>query len=239
VLLAASELGKIFPMMMTAAGSLAPAKVLIIGAGVAGLQAIATAKRLGAVVEAYDIRPVVEEQVKSLGARFVKLAMKSEDAQTAGGYAKEQTDEDRQRQAELMAKHVIGADCVITTAALFGKAPPMLIPADVVKKMKPGAVLIDIAADVDAGRGNCEATQPGRIITTDNGVIIDGTLNLPSMLSVDASQAYANNMFAFLEEIIEGGQVLLDLEDEVQRGAVITHGGEVVNELVKSALEAA
>ncbi len=239
VLLAANHSAKMFPMMMTAAGTISPAKVFIIGAGVAGLQAIATAKRLGAIVEAYDIRPVVEEQVKSLGARFVKLAIKAEDAETAGGYAKEQTEEDRQKQAELMAKHVIGADCVITTAALFGKAPPMLIPADVVNQMKAGSVLIDIAADPDAGRGNCEATKPGEVYTTEHGVIIDGTLNLPATLSVDASQAYANNIFAFLEEITENGSILLDLEDEVQQGALITHQGEIRNELVKTTMESA
>lgn len=236
VLLAANQSAKMFPMMMTAAGTISPAKVFIIGAGVAGLQAIATAKRLGAIVEAYDIRAVVEEQVKSLGGRFVKLAVKAGDAETAGGYAKEQTDEDRKKQAELMAKHVIGADCVITTAAIFGKSPPMLIPADVVNRMKPGAVLMDMAADPDAGRGNCELTKPGEVITTETGVIIDGTLNLPSTLSVDASQAYANNMFAFLEEITEGGQILLDLDDEVQKGAMIVHKGEVVNELVKNSM---
>lgn len=238
VLLAANQSAKMFPMMMTAAGTISPAKVFIIGAGVAGLQAIATAKRLGAIVEAYDIRAVVEEQVKSLGGRFVKLAVKAGDAETAGGYAKEQTDEDRKKQAELMAKHVIGADCVITTAAIFGKSPPMLIPADVANQMKPGAVLMDMAADPDAGRGNCELTKPGEVFTTETGVIIDGTLNLPSTLSVDASQAYANNMFAFLEEITEGGQILLDLDDEVQKGAMIVNKGEVVNELVKNAMAA-
>lgn len=233
VLLAAAASPRVYPMMITAAGTISPAKVFVIGAGVAGLQAIATARRLGAVVEAFDVRPVVEEQVKSLGARFVKLPMPTGDAQTAGGYAKELSEEDRKKQSDLMSKHVIGADAVITTAAVFGKAPPLLIPNEVVAQMKAGAVIIDLAADVDAGRGNCEATKPGQVYTTDNGVLIDGTINLPATLSVDASQAYANNMYAFLEEIIKDGQVVLNLSDEIQKGACITHGGEVVNEMVK------
>jgi len=233
VLLAAAASPRVYPMMITAAGTISPAKVFVIGAGVAGLQAIATARRLGAVVEAFDVRAVVEEQVKSLGARFVKLPMPTGDAQTAGGYAKELSEEDRKKQSDLMSKHVIGADAVITTAAVFGKAPPLLIPNEVVAQMKAGAVIIDLAADVDAGRGNCEATKPGQVYTTDNGVLIDGTINLPATLSVDASQAYANNMYAFLEEIIKDGQVVLNLSDEIQKGACITHGGEVVNEMVK------
>lgn len=233
VLLAAAASPRVYPMMITAAGTISPAKVFVIGAGVAGLQAIATARRLGAVVEAFDVRAVVEEQVKSLGARFVKLPMRTGDAQTAGGYAKELSEEDRKKQSDLMSKHVIGADAVITTAAVFGKAPPLLIPNEVVAQMKAGAVIIDLAADVDAGRGNCEATKPGQVYTTDNGVLIDGTINLPATLSVDASQAYSNNMYAFLEEIIKDGQVVLNLSDEIQKGACITHGGEVVNEMVK------
>ncbi len=237
VLLAAAASPRMYPMMITAAGTISPAKVFVIGAGVAGLQAIATARRLGAVVEAFDVRAVVEEQVKSLGARFVKLPLPAGDAQTAGGYAKELSEEDRQRQSELMSKHVIGADAVITTAAVFGKAPPLLIPGDVVARMKAGSVIIDLAADADAGRGNCEATKPGRVITTGNGVLIDGPLNLPATVSVDASQAYANNMLAFLEEIVKDGQVALNLMDEIQKGACITHDGEVVNELVKKSLD--
>jgi NAD(P) transhydrogenase subunit alpha len=235
VLLAAASSPRMFPMMITAAGTISPAKVFVIGAGVAGLQAIATARRLGAVVEAFDVRAVVEEQVKSLGARFVKLPLSAGDAQTAGGYAKELSEEDRQRQSDLMSKHVIGADCVITTAAVFGKAPPLLIPREVVAQMKAGAVIIDLAADEAAGRGNCESTKPGERITTDNGVLIDGTLNLPATLAVDASQAYANNMLAFLDEVAKGGVITLNLADEIQKGACMTHGGEVVNELVKKA----
>jgi NAD(P) transhydrogenase subunit alpha len=242
VVRAAAACPKIFPMMMTAAGTIAPAKVFVIGAGVAGLQAIATAKRLGARVEAYDVRPVVKEQVQSLGARFVELPVAAEDAETAGGYAKEQTDEQRQQQAELMAKHVIGADVVITTAAIFGKAPPLLIPQDVVAKMKAGAVLIDLAADPTSGRGNCQATKPGETITTDNGVIIDGTLNLAGKTPTDATQMYAANMLAFLKEIVDTSadqpQLKLDVEDDIQKGAMITHDGKVVNEMIATALEA-
>ena len=236
VIRAAAACPKMFPMMITAAGTIAPSKVFVIGAGVAGLQAIATAKRLGAVVEAYDIRPAVKEQIQSLGARFVELPLTRADAQTEGGYAREQTDEDRQKQVELMTRHVIGADCVITTAAVFGKPPPLLIPDPVVQQMRPGSVLMDLAADPDAGRGNCEATRPGQQYTTPNGVLIDGTLNLPALKPVHASQAYANNMLAFLKELILDGQLKIDLEDQVQGGAAITHGGKVVNEMVEKAL---
>ncbi len=246
VLQAASHSARIFPMLITAAGTIAPAKVLVVGVGVAGLQAIATAKRLGAVVEAYDVRAATKEQVQSLGARFVELPTAKQDDKATGGYAKEQTEDERKQQADLMAKHVIGADAVITTAALFGKAPPLLIPADVVARMSRGSVIIDLAADVDAGRGNCEVTRPGEVYTTDRGVIVDGTLNLPSLLAVNASQVYANNMLAYLKEIIaapakgapagSAAQLKLDMADEVQKGATITHGGEVVNEMVKKSL---
>ena len=215
VLLAANAGSKIYPMMITAAGTIAPSRVLVIGAGVAGLQAIATAKRLGAIVEAYDVRPVVKEQVQSLGARFVELPIETGDAQAEGGYAKEQSDEQRRKQAELMAKHVIGADAVISTAAVFGKAPPLLITRDVVERMHSGAVIVDMAADADAGRGNCEMTEPGSNVTTPGGVLIVGHTNLPSLVPVHASQAYANNMHALLKELIVDGQIKLDLEDEI------------------------
>jgi NAD(P) transhydrogenase subunit alpha len=234
VLMAANAGSKIYPMMITAAGTMAPSRVLVIGAGVAGLQAIATAKRLGAIVEAYDVRPVVKEQVQSLGARFVELPIETGDAQTEGGYAKEQSDEQRRKQAELMAKHVIGADAVITTAAVFGKAPPLLITRDVVERMRSGAVIVDMAADADAGRGNCELTEPGKDITTTGGVLIIGRTNLPALVPVHASQAYAHNMHALLKELIVDGQIKLDFEDEIQKGAAITHDGQIVNEMVKS-----
>jgi len=237
VLLAADKCPKMFPMMITAAGTIAPAKVFVIGAGVAGLQAIATAKRLGAVVEAYDVRAVTKEQVKSLGARFVELPTAAQDDAATGGYAKEQTEEERKQQAELMAKHVTGADVVITTAALFGKAPPLLIPADVVKDMKRGAILVDMAADRTAGRGNCEMTRPGETVTTDNDVTLIGTLNLPGLVPGDASNVYANNVLNLLKELLDGDKLKIDLTDELQKGAVITHDGLLVNEMVKQAME--
>ncbi len=245
VLMAANACRKMMPMLITAAGTLAPARVFVLGAGVAGLQAIATAKRLGAIVEAYDVRPAVKEQVQSLGARFVELGPTTSDAETAGGYAKEQTEEDRRRQIEQMARHVQNADAVIATAAIFGKAPPLLIPADTVRGMARGSIVVDIAADLDAGRGNCELTKPGERIVTEQGVVIDGTLNLPALLPVHASQAYANNMLAFLKEIIapvEGdtpaATLKLDLGDEIQKGAAITHEGEITNDLVRTKLGA-
>ncbi|MEX1016738.1 MAG: Re/Si-specific NAD(P)(+) transhydrogenase subunit alpha [Phycisphaeraceae bacterium] len=233
VVMAAERAPKMFPMMITAAGTIAPARVFILGAGVAGLQAIATAKRLGAVVEAFDVRPATKEQVQSLGGRFVELPLQTADAETTGGYAKEQSDEQRKQQAELMAKHVTGADAVIATAAVFGKAPPMLIPADVVKQMRPGSVIVDLAADPAHGRGNCESTRPGEQYTTDNDVTIVGTLNLPALVPVHASQVYANNMHAFLKELLKEGELTLNLDDEIQKGACITHAGEVRNAMVK------
>lgn len=252
VLLGANHCPKLLPMMITAAGTLAPARVFVIGVGVAGLQAIATAKRLGAVVEAYDVRPATKEQVLSLGARFVELSTSSADA-------KEQTDEERQQQAELMAKHVTGADIVITTAAVFGKAPPRLIPADVVTRMKPGTVIVDLAASEDHGAGNCELTRPGQTFTADAGVTIVGTTNLPGTLPVHASTALANNIYALLDTLIattpvpgnsdeDGGgddapeepagpRLALDLDDEIHMGALITHAGEIVDDLVRSIIE--
>ncbi len=238
VLLAADKCPKMFPMMITAAGTIAPARVFVIGVGVAGLQAIATAKRLGAIVEAYDVRAVTKEQVLSLGARFVELPTAAQDDADSGGYAKEQTDEERQKQAELMAKHVTGADVVITTAALFGKAPPMLIPADVVKDMKTGSIVVDMAADKKAGRGNCELTRAGEVYETDNGVTLIGTLNLPGLVPGDASSVYANNVLNLMKELLDDeGNLKIDLEDEVQKGCIITHGGEVANDMVKQAME--
>ena len=243
-ILAAESSAKMFPMMMTAAGTIAPSRVMVIGAGVAGLQAIATAKRLGAVVEAYDVRPAVKEQVESLGGRFIDLPMTKHDSETEGGYAREQTEDERQQQQELMAKHVAASDAVITTAAVFGKAPPMLIPKEVVDRMHEGSVIVDLAADVDAGRGNCELTQPGKRISVngadggiDGGVTIVGETNLPALASVHASQMYANNMLAFLKEFLAEGKVQLTLDDEIQSAAMITHGGEVVNAMAADAIK--
>ena len=232
VLLAADCGAKIYPMLMTASGTIAPSKVFVIGAGVAGLQAIATAKRLGAVVEAFDVRPVVKEQVQSLGARFVELELDASDAEAADGYAKHQSQQQQEKQAELMAKHVITADAVITTAAVFGKDPPLLIGHDVVQKMQSGSVIVDVAADRDAGRGNCEDTRPDQRLVTDNGVRIIGETNLPALVPVHASQSYANNLNSFLKEIMIDGELRIDLKDEIQKGAAITHGGDVTNEMV-------
>ncbi|MEM1108678.1 MAG: NAD(P) transhydrogenase subunit alpha [Planctomycetota bacterium] len=266
VLLGASHCPKLMPMMITAAGTLSPARVLVVGVGVAGLQAIATAKRLGAIVEAYDVRPATKEQVLSLGARFIELPG-SGAGETAGGYATEQSDEQRAQQAELMAKHVVSADVVITTAAVFGKAPPLLVPADVVARMKPGSVLVDLAANATHGRGNCELTRPGEITTTDNRVTLVGTTNLPGTLPVHASSVYANNVYALLETLIQqpdtgndegeeqledsdaasdsgggsdsgsGPSLKIDLDDDIHLGVLITQGGQIVNDLVKGMVE--
>lgn len=245
VMLAAGHCPKVFPMMITAAGTLAPARVVVLGVGVAGLQAIATAKRLGAVVEANDIRAATKEQVQSLGARFIELPnVKGQDDKATGGYARELTDEEKTQQQALVAKHVTMADAVIATAAVFGKAPPVLIPTEVVERMQPSSVIVDVAADPAAGRGNCAATRPGEVYTTAHGVTIVGTLNLPALVPVHASQAYANNMHAMLKEIVQtpkdppgSPQALrIDLADEVQKGAVITHDGAIVNEAVRNAL---
>jgi NAD(P) transhydrogenase subunit alpha len=237
VILAARQCPKIFPMMMTAAGTIAPSKIFVIGAGVAGLQAIATAKRLGARVEAYDVRPVVKEQVESLGARFVELPARQADALAQGGYACEQTDEQREKQQELMAKTIIAADCVIATAAIFGKAPPLLIDHDVVAQMHAGDVIVDMAADTDTGRGNCAATQPGQTVVTDQGVTVVGETNLPGLVPAHASLAYANNMRSFLTELFDdNGNLAPDMNDELIKGPTITHDGQVVNEMVKNAM---
>jgi NAD(P) transhydrogenase subunit alpha len=235
-LLGADAAPKIFPMMTTAAGTIRPAKALVVGAGVAGLQAIATARRLGALVEAYDVRPATKEQVQSLGARFIELGDGESDSETAGGYAKQQSEEEQKRQAEQMAKHVIGADVIITTAAVFGKAPPLIIPQDVVDRMHPGTVIVDMAADENAGRGNCEATRPGETYTTENGVTIIGTRELPTLLPIHASEVFANNMQAFLKAITgDEAALAINLDDEVQAGSAITHQGQIVNDTVKEA----
>ncbi len=249
-LLAADHLPKLMPMMITAAGTLRPSKVFVLGAGVAGLQAIATAKRLGAQVEAFDVRAATKEQVQSLGARFVELDL-GDDASTAGGYAKELTDEQKAKQAELMHKHMVAADAVIATAAVFGKAPPLLIPQATVDAMQPGSVIVDLAASPAHGRGNCEATRPGEVFTTDQGVTIVGTLNLPATLPVHATQAFAGNTDALLKELVTQAveakeakddrpaveaapaKLNLDLTDDIQAAAVIVHDGAVRNELVK------
>lgn len=231
VIEAAYAFGKGFPMMMTAAGTVAAAKVFVMGVGVAGLQAIATARRLGAVVTATDVRPATKEQVESLGAKF--LAVEDEEfknAQTAGGYAKPMSPEYQAKQAVLTGEHIRKQDIVITTALIPGRAAPVLVSAEQVASMKPGSVLIDLA--VEAG-GNVEGSRPGEIVTTANGVQIVGWTNLPGRIAADASALYARNLVAFLGLIIKDGAVALDLDDEILKAAVVTHGGAVVHEGVR------
>jgi NAD(P) transhydrogenase subunit alpha len=225
VLMAAERLPKYFPMLTTAAGTVPPARVFVIGAGVAGLQAIATAKRLGALVEAYDVRPAVKEQVESLGARFVQLEIETKDAQDAGGYAKEQSADQVRRQQELMAKTVARADVVITTALIPGRPAPRLVSAEMVGQMRPGSVVVDLAAE--AG-GNCELTRPGAEVVRD-GVTICGQVNLPSALAVDASRLYSRNITSFLTYLVKNGGIGLNLGDEIVRETLLTHEGKVVH----------
>ncbi|MDQ6709327.1 MAG: Re/Si-specific NAD(P)(+) transhydrogenase subunit alpha [Candidatus Dormibacteraeota bacterium] len=232
VLMAANRLGKFFPLLITAAGTVTPARVLVLGAGVAGLQAIATARRLGAVVEAYDVRPAVKEEVKSLGASFVELALEAQEGQ--GGYAKEQSEEFLRRQRELIGDHVAAADVVITTAAIPGRRSPILVTKDMVLRMRPGSVLVDLAAD---GGGNVEATKPGEVIVL-NGVTVDGTRNVASTMPVHASQLFSRNVSALLLSLLKDGNLSLNLNDEVVKGACLTHGGEIINPRAKEALEA-
>jgi NAD(P) transhydrogenase subunit alpha len=230
VLTAASRLPKFFPMFMTAAGTVAPAKVLVIGAGVAGLQACATAKRLGGVVEAFDQRPAVKEQVLSLGARFVEVPTE-EEAESKGGYAKELSEEYKKRQAELIHKHVLKSDVVITTALIPGKRAPILITEEMVKAMKPGSVIVDLAADFG---GNCGFTEPGKEVEK-HGVLISGLTNVASSMPVHASQMFSKNVEKFLVHLSEkdGSKLKLDMEDEITAGSMITRDGEVVNEMVR------
>ena len=231
-LMAADLSGRFFPMLTTAAGTIRPSKVLVIGAGVAGLQAIATAKRLGAIVEGYDVRSATKEQVQSLGAKFVDTGVAAEGS---GGYARELTDDEKRKQADILAKHIAAADAVITTAAIPGRPSPKIIPAAVVAQMKPGAVIIDLAAE---GGGNCELTQPGKRIEH-NGVVIYGPLNVPSMLPVHASEMYAKNLLNFLTPVIKDGELRLDWDDEVIRDSALTHAGEIKHEPTRALVEGA
>ena len=222
VLLAATTAGRLFPMLVTAAGTLPPARVLVLGAGVAGLQAIATARRLGAVVSAFDVRPAVKEQVESLGAKFLQLEI-AEQAETAGGYAKQLSEETHRRELAFIAQHVKDADVVITTAAIPGKRAPLLITADAVRGMKPGAVIVDLAAETG---GNCEVTEPGKDVRRD-GVLVLGPLNLPSTVPLHASQMYARNVASFLLHVVQDGRLNLDFSDEIIRETCVTHAGEI------------
>jgi NAD(P) transhydrogenase subunit alpha len=232
VLLAAEHLPKMFPMMMTAAGTIAPAKVFIIGAGVAGLQAIASSRRLGAQVEAYDLRPAVKEQVESLGAKFVEMELEASGAEDAGGYAKEMDEEFYRKQRELMTRVVAEHDVVITTAAVPGKKAPLLITAEMVRGMAPGSVIVDLAAERG---GNCELTRPGEVVV-EQGVTILGPLNLATEVPYHASQMYAKNISTLLLLMTKDGELHLDLEDEVLRETMITHQGKITNIRVRDAL---
>jgi len=222
VLLAANELPKFFPLMMTAAGTIRPAKVLVLGAGVAGLQAIATARRLGALVEAFDTRPVVKEQVESLGAKFLELDVTTEEV---GGYAKELAEEHLRREQELIHRHCLEADVVITTALVPGRRAPLLIRETTVREMRPRSVIVDLAAEMG---GNCELTVPGETVVR-YGVTIMGPLNLPSEMAYTASQMYARNVATLLEHLAPKGEFVWNLEDEITRGVVLTKDGTILH----------
>lgn len=225
VLMAGDRLPRIFPMLTTAAGTITPARVFIIGCGVAGLQAIATAKRLGAVVSAYDLRPVVKEQVQSLGGRFVEIAVEAKDAQDARGYATAQGEEFYKKQRELLAKVVAESDVVITAAVIPGKKSPVLVTKEMVASMSPGSVIVDLAAERG---GNCELTKSEEVIV-EHGVTIDGTINLASTVPYHASQMYAKNVATFLIYMVKDGTLQINPQDEIVRETLITQGGEIVN----------
>lgn len=226
VLMAATRLGVYMPLLMTAAGTIRPAKVLILGAGVAGLQAIATAKRLGAQVEAFDVRPVVKEQVESLGAKFIEVESGSDEGVGEGGYAKETSEDYKQRQQELIHTHISKADVVITTALIPGKPAPLLIPKIMVDSMKPGSMIMDLAAE---NGGNCELTQKDNVIEH-NQVTIDGTSNIPGTMPVHASELYAKNISAFLTYMVKDGELNIDLDDEIISGSLFTYKGKITHE---------
>jgi NAD(P) transhydrogenase subunit alpha len=228
-LIGAGHLDRYLPMMMTAAGTIPPAKVLVLGAGVAGLQAIATAKRLGAVVEAFDIRPAVKEQVESLGASFVEVPLEEKDTESSGGYAKELSERNQEKQREVIHQHVKKSDIVITTALIPGKPAPLLVTKQMVDDMKPGSVVVDIAAEQG---GNCEVTEPGKT-SAHNRVIIAAPLNLPSMLANHASKLYSKNVLSLLDLLIEEGEPNFNFEDQIILNATVTHEGEIVSPFVK------
>lgn len=233
VMLAAAYAPRIFPLLMTAAGTLQSARVFVIGAGVAGLQAIATAKRMGAVISAYDVRPAVKEQVQSVGAKFVELPLDTADAQDKGGYAKAQSEEALAKQRELMAKTIAESDVVISTALVPGKPAPKLVPADAVNQMKLGSVIVDLAAERG---GNCELTQPGKIVDH-NGITIIGIENLAGTVPLHASQVYSNNVVNLLSVMIaKDGTFKLDTADEIIKATLVCHQGQLVNDMVAKSL---
>jgi len=234
VLLAADSLPKMFPMMMTAAGTISPAKVFVVGAGVAGLQAIASSKRQGAIVEAYDVRPAVKEQIESLGGKFLELELEAGDAEDKGGYAKAMGEDFYRKQREMMAKVVAENDVVITTAAVPGKKAPILITAEMVRGMTPGSVIVDLAAERG---GNCELTRAGETVV-ENGVMIIGPLNIPTTLPFHASQMYAKNVATFLAHLVKEGKVELNMEDEITRDTMVCRDGEIVNPAMREGANA-
>lgn len=229
VIIAAQELPKIFPLMMTAAGTIKPAKVVVIGAGVAGLQAVATAKRLGAQVEVSDIRPAVKEQVESLGAKFIEVV--DEQGSDSGGYAKEASEDFKRRQAEELKKRIAAADVVITTALIPGRGAPKIVTEEMVKLMKDGSVIVDLASEMG---GNCAYTKPGARVKK-NGVLIIGDLNLPGTIPLDSSQVFAKNISAFVQLLVKDGKIIIDKSDEVIAGCLVTLNGEPYH---KNAIEA-
>jgi NAD(P) transhydrogenase subunit alpha len=229
VVLAADTSPRIFPMLTTAAGTITPGRVLVIGAGVAGLQAIATARRLGAVASAYDLRPAAKEQVQSLGGRFVELPIEAKDAEDARGYARAQDETFYKRQRELLGKVVTESDVVISAAVIPGKKPPILVTKEMVASMAPGSVIVDLAGERG---GNCELTRPGEIVV-EHGVTIIGWFNLASTVPYHASQMYARNVSAFLLYLVKDGKLQLDMQDEIVRETMLTRGGEVVNARVR------
>ncbi|MGO8751263.1 MAG: Re/Si-specific NAD(P)(+) transhydrogenase subunit alpha [Thermoguttaceae bacterium] len=233
VLLASLALSRMFPMLITAAGTLHAAKVLVVGAGVAGLQAIATARRLGAMVSAYDVRAAVKEQVQSLGAKFVEMPLDPGQAEGRGGYAQEMGEEFYRRQRELMARVVAESDVVITTAAVPGKKAPVLVTAEMVAQMSAGSVLVDVAAERG---GNCELTRPGETLVA-HGVTILGPIDLPGQIPHDASQLYAKNIATFLQYLVKDGRVRFDMDDEIIRETLITRDGKVVHPKIAALLE--
>ena len=234
VLIGAAAMPRMCPMMMTAAGTIAPARVFVVGAGVAGLQAIASARRLGAKVEAYDVRPAVKEQINSLGAKFVELPLETGAAEDKGGYAKAQDESFYRRQREMMIKVVGASDLVITTAAIPGKKSPVLITEEMVKAMAPGSVIVDLAAERG---GNCELTQADQTIVA-HGVTIMGPTNLPATVPYHASQMYSRNIVTFVQHLVKNGQLSFDMEDEITRETLVTRNGEVVHARVRELLAA-
>jgi len=233
ILIGAGHIAKYLPLLMTAAGTIQPSKVLIIGAGVAGLQAIATAKRLGAQVEAFDVRPVVKEQVESLGAKFVEVPSDENDGVGKGGYAKETSEEYKKKQAELLKDHIAKSDLVVTTALIPGRPAPQIISKDMVNGMRGGSAIMDLASE---NGGNCELTKPGEIINV-NDVIIDGSFNIPSSMPIHASQVYSKNISALVNYMCPEGELNLDMKDEIISGSIFVINGEITNDQTAQALK--